>query len=148
MGARLAVMDYRGYGASDGVPTLRSSLEDAHLVVSAARRVLAPADPHGSLARQRVRRGASAHTVDDILYLGQHIPTVALEAGAISLMSYPSHYSKGWMGFSEPGEHSEVLGIGNKEALKQIKPIGAATIFRTWLQAFRQRSPNYDRSAS
>lgn len=37
VGARLAVMDYRGYGASDGVPTLRSSLADAHLVLSAAR---------------------------------------------------------------------------------------------------------------
>ena len=86
---------------------------------------------------------AATGTMDDILYLGQHIPTVAPEADAISLMSYPSHYSKGWMGFAEPGEHPEVVGIGNKEALKQIKPTGAATIFRTWLQAFPQRSPNY-----
>jgi uncharacterized protein len=37
VGARLAVMDYRGYGASDGVPALRSSLADAHLVLAAAR---------------------------------------------------------------------------------------------------------------
>jgi hypothetical protein len=36
-GARLAVMDYRGYGASGGVPTLRSSLADAWIVLAAAR---------------------------------------------------------------------------------------------------------------
>ena len=81
--------------------------------------------------------------MDDILYLGQHIPTVAPEADAISLMSYPSHYSKGYMGFAEPGEHPEVVGIGNTAALKQLKPTGAATVFRTWLQAFPLRSSNY-----
>jgi len=80
---------------------------------------------------------------NDILYLGQHIPTVAPEADAISLMSYPSHYSKGYMGFPEPGEHPEVVGIGNVAALKQLKPTGASTIFRTWLQAFPLRSANY-----
>ncbi len=37
VGACLAVSDYRGYGASDGIPTLRSSLADAHLVLAAAR---------------------------------------------------------------------------------------------------------------
>jgi hypothetical protein len=79
----------------------------------------------------------------DIEYLGQHIPTVAPEADAISLMSYPSHYSKGYMGFPEPGEHPEVVGIGNTAAVKQLKPTGAKTIFRTWLQAFPLRSSNY-----
>ncbi|MDB4933576.1 MAG: hypothetical protein JWP87_548 [Labilithrix sp.] len=80
---------------------------------------------------------------NDIEYLGQHIPTVAPEADAISLMSYPSHYNKGYMGFAEPGEHPEVVGIGNTAAVKLIKPTGAATIFRTWLQAFPLRSSNY-----
>jgi len=37
VGARLAVMDYRGYGQSGGAPTLRSCLEDAVLVAAAAR---------------------------------------------------------------------------------------------------------------
>jgi hypothetical protein len=81
--------------------------------------------------------------MDDILYLGQHIPTVAPEADAISLMSYPSHYNRGYMGFTEPGEHPEIIGIGNVAALKQLKPTGAATIFRTWLQAFPDRASNY-----
>jgi hypothetical protein len=86
---------------------------------------------------------AATGEMDDILYLGQHIPTVAPEADAISLMSYPSHYNKGWMGMAEPGEHPEVIGIGNKAALKQLEPTGAKTIFRTWLQAFPNRAKNY-----
>lgn len=39
-GAALAVMDYRGYGASSGTPTLRSALTDAPLVLEAVRRWL------------------------------------------------------------------------------------------------------------
>ena len=85
----------------------------------------------------------STGDINDILYLGQHIPTVAPEADAISLMSYPSHYNKGYMGFAEPGEHPEVVGIGNTAAVKLLKPTGAATVFRTWLQAFPLRSSNY-----
>jgi hypothetical protein len=86
---------------------------------------------------------AATGEMNDIQYLGQHIPTVAPEADAISLMSYPSHYSKGWMGFKEPGEHPEVIGIGNEAAVKQLKPTGAQTVFRTWLQAFPLRASNY-----
>jgi pimeloyl-ACP methyl ester carboxylesterase len=37
LGAALAVVDYRGYGASDGAPTLRSCLADAPAVLAAAR---------------------------------------------------------------------------------------------------------------
>ena len=33
----LAVVDYRGYGASDGTPTLRTCLADCHLVLDAVR---------------------------------------------------------------------------------------------------------------
>lgn len=86
---------------------------------------------------------AATGQMSDIEYLGQHIPTVAPEADAISLMSYPSHYTQGWMGFKEPGEHPEIIGIGNVAALKQLKPTGAQTILRTWLQAFPLRSKNY-----
>jgi LysM repeat protein len=86
---------------------------------------------------------AATGDANDILYLGQHIPTVAPEADAISLMSYPSHYNKGYMGFPEPGEHPEVVGIGNTAAVKLLKPTGSSTIFRTWLQAFPLRSANY-----
>lgn len=86
---------------------------------------------------------AATGEMSDIEYLGQHIPTVAPEADAISLMSYPSHYNKGFMGFNEPGEHPEIIGLSNVAGLKQLKPTGAATIFRTWLQAFPLRAKNY-----
>ncbi len=34
-GAELWVADYRGYGQSEGVPTLRTLINDAHLIVAA-----------------------------------------------------------------------------------------------------------------
>jgi hypothetical protein len=81
---------------------------------------------------------------DDIDRLGQDIATVAPEADAISLMSYPSHYGKSFMGFSNPADHPEIIGISNKAALEKIKPTGAKTIFRTWLQAFPLGVTNYN----
>lgn len=72
----------------------------------------------------------------DIEALGQDIATVAPEADAISLMSYPSHYGKHYMGWANAADHAEIIAIGNKAALAQLKPTGAKTIFRTWLQAF------------
>jgi hypothetical protein len=81
---------------------------------------------------------------DDIDRLGQDIPTVAPEADAISLMSYPSHYGKSFMGWSNPADHPEIIGISNKAALEKIKPTHAKTIFRTWLQAFPNGVTNYN----
>lgn len=40
-GADLLVVDYRGYGASDGAPTLRACLADAHRALDAAREAAA-----------------------------------------------------------------------------------------------------------
>ncbi|MBX3225183.1 MAG: hypothetical protein KF795_31995, partial [Labilithrix sp.] len=79
---------------------------------------------------------AATGVQDDIDRLGQDISVVAPEADAISLMTYPSHYAKGYMGFTNPADHPEIIGIGNKMALEKLKPTGASTIFRTWLQAF------------
>jgi hypothetical protein len=81
---------------------------------------------------------------DDIDKLGQDIPTVAPEADAISLMAYPSHYGKGYRGFENPADHPEIVGIGNKMALEKLRPTGATTIFRTWLQAFPLGVTHYD----
>jgi hypothetical protein len=81
---------------------------------------------------------------DDIERLGQDISTVAPEADAISLMSYPSHYGKSFMGWSNPADHPEIIGISNKAALEKLKPTGAKTIFRTWLQAFPNGVTNYN----
>lgn len=79
----------------------------------------------------------------DIEALGQDIATVAPEADAISLMTYPSHFSKGFNGWTEPADHPEVIAMGNKAAIDQLKPTGAGTVWRTWLQAFPLRVTNY-----
>jgi len=42
VGARLAVVDYRGYGASEGNPTLRDCLRDAHPVLAAVQAAVTP----------------------------------------------------------------------------------------------------------
>lgn len=42
VGLRLAVVDYRGYGASEGSPTLRDCLRDAHPVLDALQAAVAP----------------------------------------------------------------------------------------------------------
>ncbi len=80
----------------------------------------------------------------DIERLGQDIAVVAPEADAISLMSYPSHYAKGYMNWENPADHPEVVGIGVKMALDQLRPTGAKTIFRSWLQAFPLGVTNYN----
>jgi hypothetical protein len=81
---------------------------------------------------------------DDIERLGQDIATVAPEADAISLMSYPSHYGKSFNGWSNPADHPEIIGMSNRAALEKLKPTGAKTIFRTWLQAFPDKVTNYN----
>lgn len=86
---------------------------------------------------------ASTGIQDDIDRLGQDIPTVAPEADAISLMAYASHYGKGYMGWSEPADHPEVVAIANKAAVEKLKPTGAKTLWRTWLQAFPLRVTHY-----
>ena len=105
---------------------------------------------HGIVAAEGVKLsldffGVTATGIqEDINALGQDIATVAPEADAISLMSYPSHYGKGFMNFSNPADHPEIIGISNKAALEKLKPTGAKTIFRTWLQAFPLGVTNYN----
>jgi hypothetical protein len=125
------------------IAVLPTKEERSPIIRDFVKRVRAVTAPAGVALSLDFFGVASTGDINDILYLGQHIPTVAPEADAISLMSYPSHYNKGYMGFAEPGEHPEVVGIGNTAAVKLLKPTGAATVFRTWLQAFPLRSSNY-----
>jgi hypothetical protein len=79
---------------------------------------------------------AATGTKDDIDRLGQEIAVIGPEAEAIAPMTYPSHYSKGYMGWDEPGDHPEIVGIGTKAAVKQLKAVNAQTVVRSWVQAF------------
>jgi pimeloyl-ACP methyl ester carboxylesterase len=55
-GCALAVCDYRGYGASSGVPTLRNTLSDAYYVL----RAVAKADPRPIVVMGRSLGGVCA----------------------------------------------------------------------------------------
>ncbi|MBS2013166.1 MAG: hypothetical protein JST00_09780 [Deltaproteobacteria bacterium] len=79
-------------------------------------------------------------TRDDIERLGQDIATVGPEAEVIMPMVYPSHYDKGYNGWEHPGDHPEIVGIGTKGALAQLKKVGSTTVVRAWIQAFPWRT--------
>jgi len=82
-------------------------------------------------------------TRDDIERLGQDIATVGPEAEVIMPMVYPSHYDKGYNGWDNPGDHPEIVGIGTKAAVAQLKKAGASTVVRSWLQAFAWKTTAY-----
>ena len=66
--------------------------------------------------------------------LGQKIEELSWAVDALSPMLYPSHYSRGWLGFDNPNDHPyEVV----HEALSRgaTRSEGGA-LMRPWLQAF------------
>jgi hypothetical protein len=80
----------------------------------------------------------------DIDKLGQDIGTIATEAEVLSPMVYPSHYSVGYRGFAEPGNHPEIVGIGTKAAVAKLRAAkNDTTLVRSWLQASGWKSTNY-----
>jgi hypothetical protein len=79
----------------------------------------------------------------DIDMLGQDPVMLAPECEALSPMVYPSHYAKGYNGFDVPGDHPEIVGIGTKKILSQIRKFKKQTIVRPWLQAVEWNSPAY-----
>lgn len=78
----------------------------------------------------------------DLEMLGQDIGVLAPEAEILSPMVYPSHYTPGYMGFAQPGDHPEIIGIATKAAVARLPP-GSKTVIRQWLQAFPDRSPHF-----
>jgi hypothetical protein len=68
---------------------------------------------------------------------------LAPECEALSPMVYPSHYAKGYNGYEVPGDHPEIVGIGTKKILAQIRKFKKQTIVRPWLQAVEWNSPAY-----
>jgi len=129
--------------------------------------VMPPADGHRSQAIRkfvdRVHEVTSAKKValsldifgvaatgdlSDIEALGQNMATIGGGAEALSPMVYPSHYSKGYLGFDEPGNHPEIIGIGTRSALAKLAAAkNKTTVIRPWLQASAYKAsaygPNY-----
>jgi hypothetical protein len=84
----------------------------------------------------------------DIESLGQDPALLASEVEVLSPMVYPSHYDKGFMGWDEPGNHPEIVGIGTKGILAQIAAGTKGSTrptakIRPWLQANNWKSTNY-----
>ena len=80
----------------------------------------------------------------DIDALGQDLALLGPECEALSPMVYPSHYSKGFYGFEMPGDHPELIAVGTKGTVDQLKMAGVkGTVVRPWLQAFYMDSPSY-----
>lgn len=81
----------------------------------------------------------------DIDRLGQDPPELAKHAEFLSAMVYPSHYDEGFMGWTSPGDHPEIVGKGVKHMIETIEDggvTGGAKI-RPWLQAMAHKSSNY-----
>jgi hypothetical protein len=72
-------------------------------------------------------------SVGDDQGIGQRVEELSAVVDALSPMIYPSHYSRGWLGFDDPNAHpSEVVG----QALDAAMPKMSGAMMRPWLQAF------------
>ncbi len=66
--------------------------------------------------------------------IGQRPEELSEVVDVISPMIYPSHYSRGWLGFADPNDHP---GPVTADALDDGAPrLAPGTIMRPWLQAF------------
>lgn len=70
--------------------------------------------------------------------IGQRPEELSAVVDALSPMVYPSHYSPGWLGFSDPNDHP---GPVTADALEGAQPrMTPGSILRPWLQAFYYNS--------
>ncbi|MBK5268164.1 MAG: hypothetical protein JJE47_12095 [Acidimicrobiia bacterium] len=70
--------------------------------------------------------------------IGQRPEELSAMVDALSPMVYPSHYSPGWLGFSDPNDHpGPVTADALEAALPRMTP---GSILRPWLQAFYYNS--------
>ncbi len=62
---------------------------------------------------------------------------------ALSPMVYPSHFANGFMGYEKPGDHADIVAIGTKRAVEEVKAVGAKTVVRSWVQAFPWKTTTF-----
>jgi hypothetical protein len=82
----------------------------------------------------------------DIDALGQDMAVLAPECEAFSPMVYPSHYATGFYGWENPGDHPEIVGIGVKGSIDQIKGADQSkplAVVRPWIQAEDYKTTTY-----
>lgn len=125
------------------VAVLPDPKDRSHIIRDFVKRVHAVTKPEGVMLSLDLFGVAATGDRSDIEKLGQDITVVGPEAEAIMPMVYPSHYDKGYNGWDSPGDHPEIVGIGTKAAVAQLKRVNADTVVRSWLQAFAWRTSNY-----
>ena len=81
MGITLLVMDYRGYGRSDGAPTARNLLDDAVIVFDAVDSIFAGNDLAPAQLYVMGRSLGSAAAVEVALHAGQQLAGLIIESG-------------------------------------------------------------------
>jgi hypothetical protein len=79
----------------------------------------------------------------DVRATGQDIARLGGIVEVLSPMIYPSHFQAGFNGYSEPGDHPDVVLWGTKQAAAVLKKVGSTAIVRPWIQAFPWHSHNY-----
>jgi len=138
-------LDYVRFPVHLGQKTARlpDPKDRSAIIADFVRRVHAVTKPAGVMLSLDLFGVTATGSRDDIEKLGQDIAVVGKEAEVIMPMVYPSHYNKGYNGWSIPGDHPEIVGIGTKAAVKQLSQAKATTIVRSWLQAFPWRMTTY-----
>lgn len=112
----------------------------SNIIAAFVKRVHEVTKPAGVMLSLDLFGVTATGTRDDIERLGQDIAIVGPEAEVIMPMVYPSHYDKGYNGWEHPGDHPEIVGIGTKGALAQLKKVNSTTVVRAWIQAFPWRT--------
>lgn len=79
----------------------------------------------------------------DIEATGQDLRMLAPHIEALSPMVYPSHFADGFNGYEKPGDHADVVAIGTKKAVDEIKAISGKTVIRPWVQAFPWKTTSF-----
>jgi hypothetical protein len=90
--------------------------------------------------------GLTTEAVDD-MGIGQVLENVLPNFDFIAPMVYPSHYGKGYGGFTNPADHPyEVIKQAMREGVKRAKVLGfGPEKFRPWIQDFSMGA-TYDRT--
>ena len=118
------------------IDVIRDFVRRAH-TLTAAHKVPLSLDLFGVVAQGRRV---------DIDMLGQDMAVLAPECEAFSPMVYPSHYATGFYGWENPGDHPEIVGIGVKGSLEQIKAAPKdvpLAVVRPWIQAEDYKTTTY-----
>jgi len=79
----------------------------------------------------------------DVEATGQDLRLLAPHMEAVSPMVYPSHFADGFMGYAKPGDHADIVAVGTKRAVEEIKAAGATAVIRPWVQAFPWKTTTF-----